>query len=214
MHHSDFFKKALRGDWQEAKKSEIHMPEADPEVFTAFARWIHLGEPLKGCNVGGVADLKKTEVDWGRPESIINASYDLLIATYVFADKCSVPVPKMPPLISSSSSRVKRTPFLPNSRGTDTVYKSLLIDSFLRRLLQDIVVCKCPDDGFGSDSSLRHELPQEFLVDVTTADATRQGSQVRRCSFRKRPLWSISRAQGWSAKMHRETVIGKHDGLD
>jgi len=48
--HSEFFRKALEGEFKEAKEKKVNLPKDKPEVFELFVQWLYAGGYL--CGIG------------------------------------------------------------------------------------------------------------------------------------------------------------------
>lgn len=44
--NSPYFERALRTDWEEGRRGEIHLGEFDPDAFEAYSRWAYTGRIL------------------------------------------------------------------------------------------------------------------------------------------------------------------------
>lgn len=43
---SEFFAKALRGDWKEAQQREVSLPDDEAEVFRLYLQLLYIGVPI------------------------------------------------------------------------------------------------------------------------------------------------------------------------
>jgi hypothetical protein len=68
--HSPFFENCLRSNFLEKQKDQVELPEDSPEVFEHFINWIYREDVIKPTD---------------------QASLELAVHTYVFADKLCMP---------------------------------------------------------------------------------------------------------------------------
>ena len=114
-----YFKKALEGDWTEARNSELHIPKDDPAAFELFLVWIYR--------------LSMKSIDPSSPEKMssgYNAHYNL----FFLAEKWSAQMLKNH-VLDSIMDADEKTCSLAGLKRIQNVYSNTPPRSNLRRYL-------------------------------------------------------------------------------
>jgi hypothetical protein len=175
---SEFFRRALQGDWKEAHARMISMPDDDPEEAGAYLKYLY-GE-----------DFQKEISSSSRRAEAIDAYMEAGMI-YVFADKVQDTSTK-----NEMVARVFRLAHIPAEKGILFVYIGELVtliyertpeSSSMRKLLIDL----WSDVHEDSISKRFSEVPGEFLRDLLIA----------RCSPAKP---NVAKRKGYQAYLEKE----------
>ncbi|KAI9695344.1 MAG: hypothetical protein M1820_008696 [Bogoriella megaspora] len=150
-HHSTYFKKALQGNWLEAKNQEFLLDEDDPRVFSAVYNWIftrRLYDPPQGAQ-----ESHKIPIDW-----------KLLFKIYVFSKARGIPGVSYAviDLLCLKYAEVWQVPCF----EIQFLYENTLPDDPARKLVVHFLSQSCsPLDGYLSQNR-RNYYHIDFVCDL------------------------------------------------
>ncbi|KAF2279433.1 uncharacterized protein EI97DRAFT_412463 [Westerdykella ornata] len=154
---SDFFRKAMEGDWKESKQLLVCLEDDDPDTFLVYLHWLYRGTlPVR--------------ID--EPGPLMNSEYLQLAKAYILGDKLQdgdfkdVVIDAMIDKCKSTASDGHR--WFPVGPVLRCMYKNTPTSSKARRLLVDIYVHHGPGH-WTSDGAEQDEIPKDFLYEVTMA---------------------------------------------
>lgn len=162
VHNSDFFLKALTGDWQEAIGGVVKFDDIDPKDFQVFVEWLSVGEEafdrlstdIRDCTRAvqrcGWRSKQGKEAD----EPIrcgFHWAYDLL-GYYTLGDRLMASRFKNAVITSFIKLYGKGTAFSPSVGFVTEVYELTMAHSIFRRVLVDFHVRYVPPHKFHQDS--------------------------------------------------------------
>ncbi|KAH7094899.1 hypothetical protein FB567DRAFT_600599 [Paraphoma chrysanthemicola] len=154
---SEFFRRAMNGNWAERDERLIELPEDDPEVFSMYVNFVYTNNIATGPNENPVS------VEWCDEE------YMLLSELFVLCEKlCDIGGKNAvirAILAVSHEVTDKHCCFNPFEAAITIMYSGTPKSSLGRKLMADMWTCK------SVDYLSRHgdELPKDFLLDLAIA---------------------------------------------
>ncbi|CAH0030527.1 unnamed protein product [Clonostachys rhizophaga] len=172
---SQFFKKAMSGDWSESRSRSVRLADEDPEIFHIYTQWLY-------------HDTFPVQID--SPGVKGNAEYLLLAKAYVLGDllqdgnfKDAV----LDAMIEKTTSRLSdgKTLF-PVGPVIRHIYDNTMESSEARRLLVDLYTQHGQGDWLRKQAC-PEDLPKEFLYDLAVAVLDKRdplwGSTPEPCAY-------------------------------
>ncbi|CAG9989478.1 unnamed protein product [Clonostachys byssicola] len=154
---SQFFKKAMSGEWSEAKSRSVRLADEDPDVFHIYTQWLY-------------HDTFPVRVD--KPGVEGNAEYLLLAKAYVLGDMLQDGNFKdaiLDAMVEKTESKLSNdTTLFPVGPVIRHIYDNTMESSEARRLLVDLYTEHGRGDWLRKRAS-REDLPKEFLYDLVVA---------------------------------------------
>ena len=150
---SSYFKAALGGTWQEAKKQKFDFADECFDVFDRFQQWLYSGRILED-------DETSTALSW-----------DVLFGIYIFAEKRGVP--KLQNEVIDTIIDKYTATEAASVHSFRRIYDETPESSPLRRLLIDYTArrgkIKSEGNAAWFEESYRHVYPKDFLFDLCEA---------------------------------------------
>ncbi|KAI4655937.1 hypothetical protein J4E93_000653 [Alternaria ventricosa] len=154
---SEFFRRAMNGNWTESKERIVRLPEDDPAAFEVYINLVYTGLLL----------TKNT--DEKRTEDTIGDELDKLCKLYVLGEKLQDKAAKNSALqallVVSQEQDTEGRMYVPRNNAVYDMYHGTCSGSLGRRLVVDIWTTI--DTEHISDGAT--ELPKEFLVELAVA---------------------------------------------
>ncbi|KAH7317160.1 hypothetical protein B0I35DRAFT_434664 [Stachybotrys elegans] len=151
---SPFFKKALGGEWTEAKSRSVRFKDHDASGFHIYLNWLYCHTlPVRGKDQGGPGDTEYME----------------LAKAYVLGDflqHTSFKDAVLDAMGEKSRVSIKGRYNLPSGPAIRTIYGNSLESCKGRKLLVDLYVTRGVHVNQLGETD---ELPYEFLFDLSTA---------------------------------------------
>lgn len=133
IHSSDFFRRALTGEFKEAKEKEVTLKEEDPLLFEVFLHWLYHGRFPHAR-----FDDDETLVDLWMPKDEPTMNF---VPLYLFGDQYFIPKLKADVLDELVALvQVKEVVWKPDFAMIDEAYRSLREDDPLCRALIDMFI--------------------------------------------------------------------------
>ncbi|KAF2122087.1 hypothetical protein BDV96DRAFT_640152 [Lophiotrema nucula] len=159
---SEFFERALNGDWQEAEDKCVKLPDDEPKVFENYINWLYTGKiPIK-CTTIPKGSRMSREVE---------NEYTALCELFVFCEKLQDTKGKnasTKALYQGCLEERTGTLYFPLSPAINVVYNGTPCTSPLRALLRDGFVNRSAPHWFKDGD----DYCKEFLYDVVVGMAT------------------------------------------
>jgi hypothetical protein len=215
VHHSDYFRNALRACWKEGEEKQVILDDLEPSAFDVFVDWLYTKR------------IPKTEQQWLMPEPgeemyPYNCRMNLLrLKAYVVADRLGAQ--ELLQAINNNyvDDASKGPPWY-----EEIIYAFANIPSE-RRILKVLVAAHCTysqadDDGEWEDQTeLRNNLPLEFLLQVLKCyqeicEGGKWGQLLGACVFhehvtdKERQKCEQKEAEAWLEKCKQRA----EEGLD
>lgn len=140
IHHSEFFKAALDGNWAESKDRKVTLPEEFPEYFAMFVQFLYNGQIHSARDGDSYTDAngKTKDREWGTLAKAWAMGQRLLSTTYCDA------------VVDALLAKINEGQYFPTGLYS-VAYKVGRGDSAMRKLLVDVPVWRWPDDEFKSN---------------------------------------------------------------
>ncbi|KAI4627604.1 uncharacterized protein J4E87_004168 [Alternaria ethzedia] len=125
---SEFFNRALSGNWSEKKDRLVELPEDDPEIFAFYINIIYTGA------ISSQTDNHRL------PNNELQAYFLAIVKSYILAEKLQDKQAKNTALLTLHTVTVRLSfpERLPNAEIVDLMYKNTSKGSLGRRLMVDI----------------------------------------------------------------------------
>lgn len=149
--HSEFFRAALIGDWNEAREGIVRLPEEDPEVFDTFVTFVYSGR----VNVPQDTDCSTDKVD--------SDELGALADCWLLADRM-ISQSFKDAVADALTKRIVRTGMVPLDMP-EIIYAHTSIPCGIKRLLVDVAVLGWNEGDF-RDQSHNTDLVA-FLAETT-----------------------------------------------
>jgi len=160
---SEFFKRALNGNWTESEGRIVRFPEDNPEIFGIYMNLVYTGLVLTD------------NIDHPKSITIITNEFDVLARLYVLCEKLQDKAAKnsaVESLIEVSKETSEDKKFTaPRPDTIALVYQGTCAGSLGRRLMVDLWR-RIPADFL---TKYTYQLPTDFFVEFAIALQTRLG---------------------------------------
>ncbi|KAF9701864.1 hypothetical protein EKO04_000819 [Ascochyta lentis] len=161
-----FFKKAMSGDWIEAKERIVKLPEDDSSVFNIYIDLLYTNK------ITVIPDSGSGDATGGQEQNIFAClkEQNSLASLYVLAEKLQDIDAKNKTLAAMVASAFeKRSDGVMYSPGPDTIrtiYEGTPPGCLLRKLLVDIYTSKATDQWIEKCKDWPDEFMRELLISV------------------------------------------------
>ncbi|KAF2241958.1 hypothetical protein BU26DRAFT_387892, partial [Trematosphaeria pertusa] len=80
---SEFFRRALNGNWEEAHAHIVHLPEDEPDIFGIYLNYVYTGR----LHTMSVDSEELATLDHNKFRTTVNEEYNNLFCLYILAEK-------------------------------------------------------------------------------------------------------------------------------
>jgi hypothetical protein len=162
LHHSGYFRKALRNCWKEGEERKVTIDDIEPEAFDIFVDWLYTCKIPKTLVFGALLSVQSSAT--GALHSYREQEL-LAVKAYVVADRLDTPE------LWYAINNMLAEELVDISPWYDSVIYAFANVPYERRLLQLMVDSHCRHsealgDANDDEEKLYPELPHELLLRV------------------------------------------------
>jgi hypothetical protein len=159
---SELFKRAMKGNWIEAKERVVNLPEDTPEIFEAYVNYVYTNQlPTTGKELDKQSRIAH--------DHIVKAEYIRLTKIYVLAKRLQDRIAKNAIVTAIVALAVQvdseDSTLVHGAAAVTNVYNGILEGSRARQLIVDFWVYL----SHRSFTKQYDHLPREFLQDLCMA---------------------------------------------
>jgi hypothetical protein len=156
---SDFFLRAMSGNWLEQEDRLVKFPEDDPEIFAIYINLVYTEQTATSPSVSP------------REQKTINDEYVLLAKLYVLAEKLQDKLAKNIIIMAIGAASMDPDStgkcYIPGPKAISTIYDGTSSGSLARKLMVAFYTSK--EFKIANLVDFAHKLPKDFFVDLAVA---------------------------------------------